>query len=596
MSQTAIPLEFEKYLQNKTSLNKPTDLNEVVFAMIPDLDPSAPIDRNSSLPPVGQWVYQQDVDQIGKSGDNAVVYSVVIPGTVAPFQFNAMFLRDKNVPESCGVIVHKATETKEVGMALTKSLMMQFDGAAAAGNVTIDAETWQIDYSARLRGMDEDLRLVNLDNYGHTAFVDGFAVTRHDVDANKYLIAPGVVYIGGLRVALNDTLVQTVADKPKTLYIDAYRDGTALSDWENLFDIVASNDELTDYTAQNGRPHYVTKLARINSDGSIEDLRQRGGLQAHLDAEDPHSQYIPKSAIATIEEAKQGKKGKMTDAEGVHAAFNQYGLGSSEFNENILSYKSLTNPKPTGFYRYADNCTNKPSSTNGEVIWINRSAGTQSAVTIDENGNAFFGRESTPGFWIKITSENDKANTAELLQGTNDKRYVTSKGVNDALDMVGFVLWSSGKQKPKGRWIKPARVELSRTAYAELWQFAQDSGTLVDESLKDQDPETYAPCYGTGDGSSTFTTPDYRGDFFRVADDGRGVDAGRESGTFQSDELKEHNHDYRMYGLSDFDPTGGRKIVGGDTNGTDRGEYRVDNFGGSETRPRNVALVAWLRY
>ncbi|MPX98187.1 phage tail protein, partial [Salinivibrio sp. VYel6] len=99
MSQTAIPLEFEKYLQNKTSLNKPTDLNEVVFAMIPDLDPSAPIDRNSSLPPVGQWVYQQDVDQIGKSGDNAVVYSVVIPGTVAPFQFNAMFLRDKNVPE-----------------------------------------------------------------------------------------------------------------------------------------------------------------------------------------------------------------------------------------------------------------------------------------------------------------------------------------------------------------------------------------------------------------------------------------------------------------------------------------------------------------
>lgn len=291
MSQTAIPLEFEKYLQNKTSLNKPTDLNEVVFAMIPDLDPSAPIDRNSSLPPVGQWVYQQDVDQIGKSGDNAMVYSVVIPGTVAPFQFNAMFLRDKNVPDSCGVIVHKATETKEVGMALTKSLMMQFDGAAAAGNVTIDAETWQIDYSARLRGMDEDLRLVNIDTYGHTAFVDGFAVTRHDVDANKYLIAPGVVYVGGLRVALSDTLVQTVTDKPKTLYIDAYRDGTALSDWENLFDIVASDDELNDYTAQNGRPHYVTKLARINSDGSIEDLRTKGGLQAHLNASDPHTQY-----------------------------------------------------------------------------------------------------------------------------------------------------------------------------------------------------------------------------------------------------------------------------------------------------------------
>ncbi|WP_371417676.1 phage tail protein, partial [Salinivibrio sp. VYel6] len=224
---------------------------------------------------------------------------------VAPFQFNAMFLRDKNVPESCGVIVHKATETKEVGMALTKSLMMQFDGAAAAGNVTIDAETWQIDYSARLRGMDEDLRLVNLDTYGHTAFVDGFSVTRHDVDANKYLIAPGVVYIGGLRVALNDTLVQTVTDKPKTLYIDAYRDGTALSDWENLFNIVASNDELTDYTNANGRHHYVAKLARINSDGSIDDLRQRGGLQAHLDAGHPHKQYAKKTELSSLTSQSQ---------------------------------------------------------------------------------------------------------------------------------------------------------------------------------------------------------------------------------------------------------------------------------------------------
>ncbi|MEF1288670.1 phage tail-collar fiber domain-containing protein [Vibrio sp. M260118] len=281
MSQTAIPLEFEQYLQNKISLKQPTDLNEIIFAMIPDLDLSQPIDRTVSLPPIEQWVAQRNVDQIGKSGSNAVVYSVVIPGSTAPFTFNAMFLRDKNVPNSCGMVVYKATETKETGMALTKSMLMQFDGAAAAANVTIDAATWQIDYQARLKGMDEDHRLSCLDNYGHTAFVDGFDVTRHEVDQTKYLIAPGVAYVGGLRIQNALSTVQTVDNKPTTLWVDVYRDGTALSQHENLFQIVATTDDLVDYTDSENRPHYVAKLARIQADGSIVDLRVKGGLAEH---------------------------------------------------------------------------------------------------------------------------------------------------------------------------------------------------------------------------------------------------------------------------------------------------------------------------
>ncbi|SKA51160.1 phage tail protein [Enterovibrio nigricans] len=282
MSQVAIPLEFEKYLQNKVSLSQPTDLNEIIFAMIPDLDLSQPIDRTVTLPPQGQWVHQKDVDQIGKSGSNAVVYSVVIPGSTEPFTFNAMFLRDKAVPNSCGMVVYKATETKETGMALTKSMLMQFDGAAAAAQVTVDAATWQIDYQARLKGMDEDHRLHCLDNYGHTAFIDGFDVTRHDVDQTKYLIAPGVVYLGGLRVQLAAQMVQTITNKPITLWLDAYRDGSALSTHENLFDVVATNDALTDYTDAEGREHYVAELARVEADGSITDLRVSGKMKAEL--------------------------------------------------------------------------------------------------------------------------------------------------------------------------------------------------------------------------------------------------------------------------------------------------------------------------
>ncbi|CAM2803781.1 phage tail protein [Vibrio neptunius] len=334
MSQTAIPLEFEQYLQNKVSLKQPTELNEIIFAMIPDLDLSQPIDRTASLPPLEQWVFQQDVDQIGKSGSNSVVYSVVISGSTAPFTFNAMYLRDKNVPNSCGMVVYKATEIKETGMALTKSLLMQFDGAAAAANVTIDAATWQIDYQARLKGMDEDHRLSCLDNYGHTAFVDGFEVTRHEFDQTKYMIAPGVAYVGGLRIQNALSTVQTVDSKPTTLWVDVYRDGTALSKHENLFQIVSTTDDLVDYTDSENRPHYVAKVARIEADGSIVDLRVKGGLAKHVADSDPHPQYVKESrqSVRNLFWENQnfnvpGKDGTLTEVEQTFTVGQEFSKG-----------------------------------------------------------------------------------------------------------------------------------------------------------------------------------------------------------------------------------------------------------------------------
>ncbi|HAS3149532.1 TPA: hypothetical protein I6Z08_001468 [Vibrio cholerae] len=291
MSQTAIPLQFEKYLQNQISVGKAPDMNEMIFAYIPNLDPSQPIDRNQGLPAVSTWVYQQDIDQEGKLGDNALVYSVVIPGSVAAFTFNAIYLRDKNVPNSCGIVVHKATETKEAGMASTKSLMQQYTGAAQIAGITVDAQTWQIDYQARLLGIEDDMRLASLDNYGHTAFIQGFDVTQQ-ADPAKYKVAPGVVYVGGLRAELKNEVIQTISAKPTGLYIDVVRTGTVLSKWQNIVTVRASAPPLTDYVDQNQQQHYVARLAGINADGSVEDWREKGGLPEHEAAENPHPQYM----------------------------------------------------------------------------------------------------------------------------------------------------------------------------------------------------------------------------------------------------------------------------------------------------------------
>lgn len=277
MSQTAIPLEFEHYLQNQISIGKSPDMNEMIFAYIPGLDASTPINRENGLPELSTWVHQQDIDQVGKLGPNALAYSVVIPGSAAEFTFNAIYLRDKNVPNSCGMVVHKVSETKEAGMASTKSLVQEYTGAANTAAITVDAATWQIDYQARLLGIDEEHRLANLDTYGHTAFIEGFTVTQQ-ADPTKYKVMPGVVYVGGLRAALAQELIQTITTKPNGLYIDVVRQGSSLSIWENKLSITASETELTDYVDGQGEQHYVAKLVTINADGSTTDEQVKGGL------------------------------------------------------------------------------------------------------------------------------------------------------------------------------------------------------------------------------------------------------------------------------------------------------------------------------
>ncbi|EOF9312238.1 phage tail protein [Vibrio fluvialis] len=294
MSLTAIPLQFEKYLQNQISVGNGPDMNEMIFAYIPDLDLTQPIGRSQGLPDVSLWVYQQDIDQVGKLGDNALVYSVVIPGSVDAFTFNAIYLRDKNVPNSCGMVVHKADETKENGMASTKSLMQQYTGAAQIAGIDVDAATWQINYQARLLGIEDDMRLANVDTYGHTAFVDGFEVVQQ-ADPTKYAISAGVAYVGGLRAVLDDEVIQTINTKPNGLYLDVVRMGTVLSEWQNIVTISLSEVELVDYLDGNNQQHYVAKLAGINADGSVSDWRVKGGLSEHEAASDPHSQYLTRA-------------------------------------------------------------------------------------------------------------------------------------------------------------------------------------------------------------------------------------------------------------------------------------------------------------
>lgn len=82
------------------------------------------------------------------------------------------------------------------------------------------------------------------------------------------------------------------------------------------------------------------------------------------------------------------------------------------------------------------------------------------------------------------------------------------------------------------------------------------------------------------------TLPDLRGEFVRGYDNGRGVDAGRSMGSFQADEFKSHSHSIPV----EPDGSGGWGSVATGPHAK-TGTKNTNATGGSETRPRNVALM-----
>lgn len=74
-------------------------------------------------------------------------------------------------------------------------------------------------------------------------------------------------------------------------------------------------------------------------------------------------------------------------------------------------------------------------------------------------------------------------------------------------------------------------VLLKRTDYPALWAYAQASGALVSET---EWLNGRYGCFSIGDGATTFRIPEFRGEFPRFWDDGRGVDGGRTIGSFQN--------------------------------------------------------------
>lgn len=148
---------------------------------------------------------------------------------------------------------------------------------------------------------------------------------------------------------------------------------------------------------------------------------------------------------------------------------------------------------------------------------------------------------------------------------------------------------------------------LNRADYPRLWEFAQSipGGLPTDTQwlagISGQS-NAFRGCFSHGNFSTTFRVPDLRAMFIRALDNGRGIDLGRVStvpGGYEKDEVIAHNHINGQYDrLLRYSNGNNTVSLGGDVTPGEPDIYSsavIQPYGGAETRPKNVGLVAQIK-
>ena len=300
---SAITLAGEALIAEKLLNASTLSVDTFILANIAGLDDTAAVDRSETVPAAGDIVWQGDVTQSGYINPNLIVYSLMLGTDLGDFDFNWLGLYSSTDDVLVAVAYIPLQEKRKTsgvltGNNLTRNFMLEFTAAQEITGINISADTWQIDFTARLNGIDERERLSNLDLLGPAVFFEsGFRV---DPDGPTFQMMPGVGYVGGIRVTTGLYLFDATP-LPTSVWLDVSRSGGPSSDLALDIQVVTA-DTLADYTAANGIEHYTALLADIDAGGVITDRRNvlNGSMNtvisdliaAHKAETDPHIQYL----------------------------------------------------------------------------------------------------------------------------------------------------------------------------------------------------------------------------------------------------------------------------------------------------------------
>jgi len=256
----------------------------------------------------------------------------------------------------------------------------------------------------------------------------------------------------------------------------------------------------------------------------------------------------------------------------------------------LTANRNLIFPATVGEYIVQNN------TTGSFTLTARTASGT--GVTLTQGQSTFiYGDGANISFAdsAKVASFNGRVGTVSLtssdvISALGFTPYNAANPANYVSNTPGLVDWFASTTAPSG-YLACNGAAISRTTYSGLFSAI---GTT----------------FGAGDGSTTFNIPDLRAVFVRGWDNGRGLDPSRVFGSYQADSFGSHTHTDTGHGhldniiLGSSAGSGNGLCVAPQTSiespsnrvQIQNGYAALTNTGGTETTPKNVALLACIKY
>jgi microcystin-dependent protein len=227
----------------------------------------------------------------------------------------------------------------------------------------------------------------------------------------------------------------------------------------------------------------------------------------------------------------------------------------------------------------------RESSTDYELIFGNPTETTQNLFSIivkkDNTNNLYIKNnysdlDVNAPLWINRST--GEVNIKSLIVNSFDNKGTAGTTVNTGggLFPTGGIMMFTVSGVPTG-WLECDGSDISINDYGVLYNVIGQNyttSTLIDKTTR-------------------FQIPDLRGEFVRGWDNNKGIDAGRSLGTFQAQDIQSHTHSV---------PAGGtivnsinQRYSDNSGNVNSAGAQTTDSTGGTETRPRNIALIYCIK-
>ncbi|WP_051249655.1 phage tail protein [Maridesulfovibrio zosterae] len=281
---SVITVAGENLIAAKQGAGQLLVIDKMIFANVPDVDPEVAVDRSSQKPAAEQIMQEYDIpaEYMAYVSPNQVVYSAVLDSNDGDYDFNWIGLyssaADVVVAITTLPTISKFKTAGQIqGNHLTRNFMLSFDGAAESTGMTVAADTWQLDFSTRLSGLDERDRKTNRDIYGRARFwKDGFKLINTE---GSYTLSSGVAYVEGIRIDLDNPFPVSGARLPKSIWLDVSLSPQGSTVVAKAVPVYGDNFE---DNIQDGIKHYFVKVADVDATGKIVDRRVVDNIETDL--------------------------------------------------------------------------------------------------------------------------------------------------------------------------------------------------------------------------------------------------------------------------------------------------------------------------